>query len=97
MAFEYNEFGVEVQREPAKAAVRLEEVLRKANYSLTNAAKALGVNKSTLHRWCKSLEKRGYGDPRAANRPPPVPEADVPLVAARYGEDGEPEEPEPEG
>jgi response regulator of citrate/malate metabolism len=64
MAFVYNEFSNEVQSAPKKAFGKLQKLFRDHNGSTTEVAKALGVNRTTIHRWLARFESLKLGDPR---------------------------------
>jgi len=51
MAYRDTELGMLVRLDPKRAASRINAAFKRAHGSATNAARVLGVDRRTLHRW----------------------------------------------
>lgn len=64
MAFRYNEIGQLLATDPKAARAKLGILFVENNYMFNQTARALGVDRTTLRRWCAKLKDLGLGDPR---------------------------------
>ena len=64
MAFRYLEIGALVAVDPVQAVARIGVLYMEHECSLYKTARACGVARTTMLRWCLKLKAQGYGDPR---------------------------------
>lgn len=88
MAYRFVDFGAVVRDRPFEAREFLSRAFAACGGNASTIARLHEVNRSTVTRWCESLARRGYGDPRRMawllknKMPPKVSEIPLDDVAA---------------
>lgn len=58
------ELSFQMIREPEVAFKRLHRLFADHQFNTSQVARVIGVNRSTVIRWCSRLVQQGMGDPR---------------------------------